>query len=88
MITRVFPKAEMLELLDGSSKSLKEVSRTQKGKARWSIQYDLIFKEGDKFYRAFFEKGATELQKTTPWEWETEVVAIQVFSVTQYETMP
>jgi len=82
----------MLELLDGSSKSLKEVSRSQKGKSRWSIQYDLIFKEGDKFYRAFFEEGATELQETTPWEWEPEVVAIQVFPkediITKYETMP
>jgi len=81
----------MLELLDGSSKSLTVVSQEQSGKSRWAIQYDLIFKEGDKFYRAFFEEGATELQECTPWEWETEVVAIRVVPkeviVIKYETM-
>ena len=78
----------MLELLEGASKSLKEVSRALIGKSRWASQHELIFREGEALYRAHFETG----EEVVPWECETDVVVFRVVprevTVIKYENIP
>ena len=40
--------------------------------SRWSILFELVFKFENKFYMAFFERGATEYQDTSPFEYDAD----------------
>lgn len=46
--------------------------------SRWSIHHEIIFKDGDKFYRTSYSVGATEYQDESPWEYEDNVECTQV----------
>jgi len=46
--------------------------------SRWSIQHKIVFAYEDKFYQAYYSKGATEMQDESPWEYEEEVECIEV----------
>lgn len=37
---------------------------------RWSNTIEIIFSDKGKFYRAYYEEGATEQQYMDPWEYE------------------
>jgi len=45
--------------------------------SRWSIQYELIFKHEEKFYRTYYQVGATESQ----WEYDDTVKCEEVHQV-------
>lgn len=57
------------------------ISRTLIGSDRWSLNYELVFRFEDKFYRAYYSTGATEQQYEQPWEFEVEVECDEVHLV-------
>lgn len=48
---------------------------------RWSIQHEIIFDMSGKFYRAYYQVGATEYQDESPWEFANEVEVTEVEQV-------
>jgi len=46
--------------------------------SRWSIYHEIIFKDGDKFYRTSYSVGATECQDESPWEYDDEIECTEV----------
>lgn len=49
--------------------------------SRWSSRHKIIFKHEDKFYQTHYSEGLTEQQDESPWEYEEEVVCIEVHLV-------
>lgn len=50
--------------------------------SRWSTHHMMIFKDEDKFYSAYFSRGATEQQEEAPFEYdEDEIKCSQVHEV-------
>jgi hypothetical protein len=45
---------------------------------RWTIQHEIIFKYDNKFYRTWYQVGATEIQDEDPWEWDKEIECFEV----------
>lgn len=45
---------------------------------RWSIRHSVIFKLNGKFYKTFYQVGATEQQEEAPFEHNTEVICTEV----------
>lgn len=77
MTTRKFFKEDFLELLDcgkGDKVILEDQSEAEfisnkfTGKGRWTLTYELLFKVGNQYYRADYQRGATEQQETYPFE--------------------
>lgn len=46
--------------------------------SRWSIIHEIVFKYENKFYKAFYSEGATEMQYESPWEHEESVECTEV----------
>lgn len=42
--------------------------------SRWGLQYCMVFKYEDKYYRTHYSRGATEYQDESPYEYEAKVV--------------
>lgn len=83
MITRKFPKADLLEVLDLSVGETHEgyslVETKMIGTRRWSIDHAMVFGFEDKFWRANYSVGATEQQDEGPWEYDgDEIECVQV----------
>lgn len=80
MFKKTFSKDFMIdEVLLGKLKVLDE----NVGNSRWSEHNRLVFKTEDgKYWETSYSRGLTEMQDEGPWEYETEVEAIQV---TPYE---
>lgn len=51
------------------------------GHSRWSVQHDVIFEHEGKYYRSWYQVGATESQDESPWEYENEVLCEEVCQV-------
>lgn len=45
---------------------------------RWEDTQELIFELDGKTYRTFYDRGKTEYQETSPWEYETEISCEEV----------
>jgi len=43
-------------------------------KSRWSVTYEEIFEHEGKYYRTYYDVGATEMQDQQPYEWEPEEI--------------
>lgn len=43
---------------------------------RWCVVHEIIFKENDKFWRFYYDEGATECQET---EYNFPIKAVRVF---------
>lgn len=68
------------------------ISKTLEDNSRWSLEYEMIFKFKDKYYRTWYERGATECQDERPYEYdddEIEVVEVEPFeeTVTSYRAV-
>lgn len=64
-------KEKALEILDGDVGEI--LDQKIIGNSRWSIYYDIIVKLDDRFYRATYSVGATEMQDESPWQYEKEI---------------
>lgn len=62
---------EALEILDGDETKFKIVKDKIIGQGRWSTQHELIIKsiKEEKYYRAYYSRGSTEMQDESPWEY-------------------
>lgn len=82
---RKFTKDEMLDFLEGNEGEviLDEIEDT----SRWSVHHHLIFKFENKFWSAYYSRGATEQQDESPWEYETEVECVEVEPVEKVVTV-
>jgi hypothetical protein len=70
-----FPKTELQELLQGDSETLIEVSNTIIDHSRWSVHYELIFKDQEgRYFRTSYSKGATEYQDESPFEYDKAMI--------------
>lgn len=48
------------------------------GQSRWSVEYAVVFEDEGKFYKTYYQVGATEEQMEGPWEFEDEVECTEV----------
>lgn len=46
--------------------------------SRWSIGHSLIFEHEGKYYKTYYSEGATENQYESPWEYEDDIVCVEV----------
>lgn len=93
MPVKTFARDFLRSILDRNPPpGVKLISNKLCGHRRWSLDYTLIFQEGDKFYRADYNIGATEQQDERPLEYEetseaSEVIPKEVITV-QYVDAP
>lgn len=82
MITKKFKKAYLMDELDlpyGGKSNPYFVESNLIDTSRWSIGYELIFKDKDgTIWATEYNVGATELQEEGPWEFEDEIECTQV----------
>ena len=74
MSVRVFTKKH-LQSLDLPASALDDKLI---GTSRWSIQHEIIFQFEEKFYRTWYQVGATEYQDESPWEYDEEITTEEV----------
>jgi hypothetical protein len=48
------------------------------GQSGWTVEHEIIFKEGEKHYSTYYEIGATERQDEGPWEYEDDIECEEV----------
>lgn len=75
------PKTQdtIYDLFEGNEeKGYECISNEIVDKSRWTVQYELLVKIGEKFYRTFYERGATEYQDNGPWECDDKIELIEV----------
>lgn len=48
------------------------------GTSRWSIQHEIIFLHNDKYWKTYYQVGATESQDEGPWEYDSDVDCVEV----------
>jgi len=78
------PKTDELieQLIEGDTENgYQVISNEICDKSRWSVTYELIVKIGDKFYRTFYDRGATEYQDNGPWEYDAVIELYEVEQV-------
>lgn len=52
------------------------------GSSRWSIDYALVVRRGDRFYASSYSVGATETQDESPFEYEGDIIRFdEVFPI-------
>lgn len=85
MTTKQFAKTDLQELLCDECETLTVIRNEMYDTSRWSIWYDLIFKENetDKLYQTSYSRGATECQDESPWEYDGDM--IDCHEVEKYE---
>lgn len=88
-----FPKDDLQELVGwGDPEGYEIVLNQLDGNSRWSLEYRLVFKHGDKFWETSYRTGATEQQDESPWEYdsaEIECWQVEPFTVakTDYKSV-
>lgn len=96
MPSRVFPKAQLLEMLyEGGSGDIDAIEETVTGTGRWSVNYRVIFRcrTDGTHWEAYFSKGATEQQDERPWQHDGDNIACnqvvpEKHVITVYEKVP
>ena len=76
MTTKQFAKTDLQELLWGECDTLTKVRNEMYDTSRWSIWYEIIFKENEtgKLYQTTYSRGATECQDEQPWEYDGDLI--------------
>ena len=46
--------------------------------SRWSEIHEIVFAYNNKYYKTEYSQGLTEMQDESPWEYEEEVVCVEV----------
>lgn len=72
----LFDKRELREMVYNNSERLEKVEEWVTSTSRWSIHYDVVFKdlETNKHYLSYYSVGATEYQDEEPYEFESDEV--------------
>lgn len=75
-MSQPFSREMLLDLLYGDSDDLKIIERKIVDRKRWSLQYQLIFKDllNNKHYLTHYWEGATEIQEQSPFEGEPDMI--------------
>jgi hypothetical protein len=60
-----FTKLFLTDTLDLPGEAIEETIISQ---ARWSTQFQIIFKHNDRYYMTKYSQGSTESQDCGPWE--------------------
>ena len=70
-----FSKDVLQEIANDESEAFEKVEDKIIDNGRWSIVYEMIFKTPTgKFYRSFFNRGATEMQDEQPYEYDEDII--------------
>lgn len=82
-IIKKFPKTTLQELVSEEQvDGLEVISNTIVDHTRWSVVYEVIFKEDYQFYKVSYSVGATESQDEGPFEYDNdEIDCIEVAPV-------
>jgi len=87
-----FDKQTMQDLaFDDAPEGFKVIENVIQDTSRWSVQSMLIFSHEDKFYRSYYQRGATEYQDECPYEYdgaEIEVTEVEPYEVTVTKYRP
>jgi len=86
MIVRKIDKQILLDLdvpFEGECVVEDEIVDT----SRWAVQHNVVFEYEGKHYRAWYQRGATEIQDEGPWEYEDTVECTEVHSVEKLVTV-
>lgn len=85
-----FKRETLQALLWGEDVGLTVISNDLTDTSRWSLHYDLVFKEEDtgKFYSVSYSRGATESQDEQPFEYDgDEIGCVEVQPVEKVVTV-
>jgi len=83
-----FPKEFMQNLVWGDAEDATVIERNIAGHSRWSVDYDIIFQVGDKYYSSSYSVGATESQDERPFQYdEDEIEVDEVIPVVELVTV-
>lgn len=80
MSKAAFKKDDLRSLVDdGACEGLEVVSDRIIGTGRWSVNYELVFKNKatGKFYMTGYSRGATEQQNEAPFEYADDLVTCE-----------
>lgn len=71
-----FKKEELQYMACEDGGRLEKVEETISDTTRWSIYYDVIFKDTEtgKYYSSYYSKGSTECQDESPYEYEDDEI--------------
>jgi hypothetical protein len=87
---KLFSKEALQDLVGGQSDTLVEVQNALADTSRWSVHYDLVFREiaTGKLYETSYSCGATESQDESPFEYEgDEIACVEVKAVEKTVTV-
>ena len=75
-VTKEFPKEDLLDVIDDMSESLTCISNKIADKNRWTVEYDLTFRENSTglTYQVYYSVGATEYQDEGPFSNEGDMI--------------
>lgn len=79
-----FSRKDAVDIVRGSRKDeFKIVSNDIYDTDRWSLRYVIVIERlsDGKFFKSFYQVGATELQDEGPYEYDNEAIFQQVFPV-------
>ena len=86
--TRKFSKEFLQDAIHGDAEGTEEIETTIEDTSRWSIQKSTVFSFEGKFYEAYYQVGATEMQDEMPFEYdndEIEVCEVEKVEVVKHE---
>lgn len=75
MTTKLFSKEVLQELVWGDVEGLVVMLNEQYSSSRWSSLHELVFREGEKYYRVEYSRGLTECQDERPFEYEGDMIS-------------
>lgn len=77
-----FSKQFLLDTLYADEGGGRLISNELIDHSRWSVIHSIVFEAAGKFYQTTYDRGATEQQEQSPWEYEgNEIACIEVFPV-------
>ena len=73
-----YSKEEMQAMVYEDSDKLIQVENKISGNSRWSVQYDVVFRDvaTGKHYSSSYSKGATESQDERPYEYDGDEIEV------------
>ena len=69
-----FARQEMIDMLDGDKEFGTIIEDNIIDHRRWSVDHEIIFERGGRFYAAVYSVGATESQDESPWQYDEDMI--------------
>ncbi|MCK5613180.1 hypothetical protein KAR91_65515 [Candidatus Pacearchaeota archaeon] len=74
-----YTKSEMQDMVGGESDDLMEIESSIIDTTRWATVHSIVFKDvrTGRYYESYFNRGATEMQDESPYEYDNDIIEVQ-----------